>query len=652
MTNELIKQLQHPFYEKQRIVIGLSPDFQVRTALAGDEHLAELTFLHGQLLLRDLGGTLPVLVNGNEISGRSAIAKGDVVKIGNWVWTVPTSAVSSSKERIAPPGLSISLRDVQYDVQISGKQLFAKETKTLLRGIDLDIKPGEFVGIIGSSGSGKSTLIRVLNGDNTPTSGQVVFNHRESSDYLRTSSHKMAYLPQELILHEALTPQAALTYTSELRSITNASEKVTRVLQLVGMSERADVVIRNLSGGQKKRVALASELLNDPAALFLDEATSGLDPASEREMMQLFRQLADSGITTVCITHFPNHLVFCDRLLVVNHGVLVYDGTPQDVLSHFNIRSMDEIYSVLQSRPTEKPMSGNPAPLRIDAVDPQGKPAHELIGEVQSSGTQLPTLLKRYLHLFLSDAKNIVFLLLQAPIIATLIGLTLGKIETGFVEQHASDWKQVAFLLVLAVTWCSSTNGCREIVKEKHIYRHERRYRLNGAAYLLSKFILLGIIGTIQAWTMMVILIAITGLDTSFVSALASITLLALAGTCIGLMISSSAKTSEQAITILPIIVIAQAVYSGGIARMTGLNQVVAMLFTSSFWGLESLKSPLMRVSRVLLDATLPGAQGVYLPPILGIPYPLGMNLLAMTVQILVVLSVALVVLTHKRSKS
>ena len=242
-------------------------------------------------------------------------------------------------------------------------------------------------------------------------------------------------------------------------------------------------------------------------------------------------------------------------------------------------------------------------------------------------------------------------MLFQAPIIAILIGLTLGKIEFELSEeQHASDWIQVAFLLILAVIWCSSMNGCQEIVKEKHIYRHERRYRLNGAAYLLSKFLLLGIIGIIQAWTMLVILIWNTGLDTSFASALVSIMLLSLSATCIGLLISSVIKTSEQVITILPIVVFAQAVFSGGVARMAGLNRVAAMLFASSFWGLESLKSTL---PQELLVATFPDmGTGKYIPPILGIPYMLGINLFAMVIQILVVLSVALLVLTKKRSES
>ena len=649
LTNELSKLVFQDHRPNQRFVLGVSANGELRVRQSGDEPIAELVCENGLLTIRDLGGSLPVFIDEVECCGRVALHNNQTIRIGDKSWLIDSLPEPSEPPtaEIAHQGLAISLRGVRYEVQVGANPMKPKKTITLLRGIDLDIKPGEFVGIVGPSGSGKSTLIRVLNGDCSP-SGQVVFDHRESSDFLRTSAHKMAYLPQELILHEPLTARLALTCSAKLRGISHPKEMVDQVLEQAGMTKRADVVVRNLSGGQKKRVALASELLNNPDALFLDEATSGLDPASEHEMMLLFRQLADSGITTVCITHFPGHLTLCDHLLVVNHGVLVFDGTPQEVLKHFNIRSMDEIYIALQSRPSEEPTARNLPPVQIVPSETKNETTNELIDETQHSGAQLPTLLGRYVRLFLSDMKNVAFLILQAPIIATLIGLTFGNIVIDFAEQHASDWKQVAFLLLLSVIWCSSTNGVREIVKEKHIYLHERRYRLNGAAYLLSKFILLGAIGIVQAWIMLAVLASITGLDTDLATVLATVTLVALAGTAIGLTISAVAKTSEQAVTILPIIVIAQAVYSGGLARMTGLNQIAAMVFATSFWGLEPLKTTL---TPSLLNATFPGAPGHYQPPILGSPYPLAVNPMAIVVQILVVLSISFILLGRRQAR-
>ena len=414
MTNNKSTQILELLRARHRLVIGYSPNKAIRVFQSGDEPLAEFRD-EGTTTIRDLGGSLPVTVNGKECQGHVSFTGRDVIQIGPWTLDL------SEKENLIPSpnsagdtrGIAISLRDVRYEVTPSKFSFLPRKPLSLLRGIDLDILPGEFVGIIGASGSGKSTLIRVMNGDYTPI-GTVAFNGQASDTFLKTLSHKMAYLPQELILHDSLTPRIALRYSAQLRSIPNSQKIVDSVLQQVGMVQQADVVIRNLSGGQKKRVALASELLNQPDALFLDEATSGLDPASEHEMMLLFRQLADSGITVVCITHFPGHLALCDRLLVVNRGVLIYNGSPANTLRHFNIRSLDEIYTVLQKRLTEEPLLKLPslslADTNIHSTESQG-----MVEEARNSGKQMPTLLRRDTKILLHDMKHIIFLLLQAP---------------------------------------------------------------------------------------------------------------------------------------------------------------------------------------------------------------------------------------------
>ncbi|MDR1484424.1 MAG: ATP-binding cassette domain-containing protein [Planctomycetaceae bacterium] len=636
MNNETLqKLLQPPFHENQRLIIGLSKNREIRQSQSGDEQLAEILYKNKTLTVRDLGGSLPVTINGVEGQGRTILADGHSVQIGQWIWTVDLPRRY---------GISISLRDVQYNVS-TGWGL--KKNITLLHHINLDIKSGEFIGIVGLSGSGKSTLIRVLNGDYKPD-GIVAFNNYAADDFLQNNAYKMAYLPQELILHNELTSRQALMYSAKLRNIPDPQKIVESVLLQVGMLERADVIIRNLSGGQKKRIALASELLNNPDALFLDEATSGLDPASEKEMMTLFRQLANNGITTICITHFPANLILCDKLIVVNHGTIAYNGTPKDAMRYFGIDSIDEIYSVLQKIPEQKTFSQQLPPVRITATEKETTSDNSFIADFQASGRQLPTLLQRYWRILFSDGKNVLFLLLQAPIIAGLIGLTFGNILIDFAEQHASDWKQVAFLLLLSIVWCSSTNGVREIVKERHIFQHERRYRLNPVSYLFSKFILLGIIGIFQSWLMLWTLHQITGVDVSLTVSTITVALMALAGSALGLFVSSFSKTSEQAVTLLPVLVIAQAVYSGGLARMTGLNQIAAMLLASTFWGLEAFKTML---PPSLFNATFPGAPGHYQPPILGMPFALHIDLIAILLQTALLLTVSFILLKLKRKR-
>ncbi|MDR1383567.1 MAG: ATP-binding cassette domain-containing protein [Planctomycetaceae bacterium] len=549
--------------------------------------------------------------------------------------SLPKSFVSKNKQQ----GITFVLRKIQYDVH-AGFSLFGQKNITLLRDIDVDIQSGEFVGIIGPSGSGKSTLIRVLNGD-YKSSGTLCYNGIVADDFLETQTHKMAYLPQDLILHESLTSREALSYSAKLRSIENPVEMVESVLQQVGMTERADIVIHNLSGGQKKRVALASELLNQPNALFLDEATSGLDPASEYEVMQLFRQLADEGITVICITHFPDNLALCDRLLVVNQGLLAYNGKPQDTLRHFKIMSMNELYGVLQSVKKQKSITQNLLPVSPIAGPPT-KNNNTWWYDITNCTTQLPTLLERYLKILIADKKYILFLFFQAPLIAMLIGWTC-KIVKEDNFKHAQNWQRVAFLLILSVIWCSSTNGVREIVKESLIYKHERRYRLNAVSYLLSKFLLLGIIGIIQSWVMLIILQATSKFDTDIMIGYLSVTILALFGTVLGLLISSAVKTSEQAITILPIFVIAQAVYSGGVVRLDGVNKIIAFFTAASFWEMEALKVPL---SSDLLEVAMLNNEAI-----LGKPYPLISDFLMIIMQIIILLLCAIYFLRSRVNK-
>jgi ABC-type multidrug transport system ATPase subunit len=495
-------------------------------------------------------------------------------------------------------GVDISLRRITYTVNEKG--LFGKRNpKTLLKEIDIDIKRGEFIGIIGPSGSGKSTLIRVLNGDYKPADGIVQFNGTDADEFLSSMSHKMAYLPQELILHETLTTRQALISAAKLRNIENPCEMVDKVLRQTGMVERADVEIKKLSGGQKKRAALASELLNKPEVLFLDEATSGLDPASEKEMMGLFRSLADEGITVICITHFPDNLALCDKLIVVNSGwfgsgYLAYFGKPQDTLDYFGIKSMGELYSALQSI---KPEDRKPFPQQLPALHPTTsetaqKDSVTFWQEIRSCPQQLPVLTGRYARILVGDVKRVLLLFLIAPCIAVLIGLTC-KISTKNDFEHAADWKRAAFMLVLSVILCSNMNGIWEVVKEHAVFQHERRYRLNTASYLFSKLILLGIIGIVQSCVMLEIVRRMTDFGTDYIAGFGTLILLTIYSTSLGLLISSIVKTSEQAATILPIIVIALAVFSGGIVHLEKLNLVIGQMTAASYWGLEGLKNAL-----------------------------------------------------------
>src|SRR5205823_2086912 len=211
---------------------------------------------------------------------------------------------------------------------------------------------------------------------------------------------------------------------------------------------RATTPIRKLSGGERKRVALAAELLGDPVALFLDEATSGLDPATEKEMMELFVREARSGKTVICITHFPDNVSLCDKVIVLARGQLIFYGTPTELLAHFQINAISELYPKL----SVNLCAFQPATVRAKEtwLKSNSKAPAAPLAKVPGALAQTTILAARYVRLLVLDVRNLALLLLQAPVIALFIGAAFGNIAVDYSEQHAADLKQVAFLLIMA----------------------------------------------------------------------------------------------------------------------------------------------------------------------------------------------------------
>ncbi len=627
------------------VVLGLDASGQViqLSDLSHPEACAVLEWQGESWTLRDLGGPTPVFADGRPVSGRVSVTSGVTITVGSGSWAVPP-AMNLGPLAAAPRehrGLSIELEGVAYRVPDGA----GAGVRTLLSEVSLQIAAGEFVGILGPSGAGKSTLLKLMNGDLAPAEGGVWIDGLPVPEFLRHSRTELAYLPQELILHDLLTPAEALGYLGRLQGIPgDLKSLVRRTLELVGVDHRADTPIRNLSGGEKKRVALAGVLLAEPTALFLDEATSGLDPAREREMMELFRAVADAGKTVVCITHFPQNVGLCDRLLVVHLGRLVFDGRPEQLLVHFNVQRVDDIYTRF---------TGESLPPAPRVVEGRGRRSAAALMERQHvpvrMEVQTKVLLERYWRLLLADRRNLWLMLGQAPVIALLIGATFGNIAVSYTEQHTADWKQVAFLLTMSVLWCAATNGVREIVKERAIFAHECRIGLDARAYYISKLVPLGGFAILQSLLLLVILGKITDLAGNWLAHGFILGLLALTGTALGLLLSASAKTSERAMTLLPIILIGEAVFSSGLARMTGMVKGAAMLFVSAYWSLAGLKATL---PTRMVESTFASAPGEYQPPILGGEGSLMCSSLAFLLHLAVLAALSVTVLRRRAVRS
>lgn len=626
----------------ESLLIGSDPnvDVVIRQPDVSPRH-AEVLNRQQRLLVRDLDSEGGTFIDQTEVRGQVQLRPGDVLRFGKLAVAIPLAAGGPIANTESPHRIEGKLTVAKVSKVVNAKG----GKRTILDGVSFQVKSGQFVGVLGGSGSGKSTLMKSIAGNMRITEGVILLDGIPIESQAKSACSSIAYLPQDVVIHESLISTRALDYIAQLKKLgdsgTDRQRIVLDALGRVGMADRAAVPIQSLSGGQRKRVALAAELLGDPQLILLDEATSGLDPATEAEMMTLFRSLADEGRTVLCITHFPGRLHLCDRLVYLMQGRCIFDGTPDELKAFFAVDNIEDAYGRQADRSPEeweqkyresaiKPsLSGSP-----NITTPSfsvTKPRMSMDALIE----QTQVLTSRYWRLQLADAKNLFLLFAQPPIIALMIAATFGSIKASFAELHAADTKQVAFVLVLAVLWCSGTISVREIVKELPILRHELRFGLGLPAYLASKVALLGTFALAQTTILLLMVRYFTDLTGPAIGQLVVMGATALAGVALGLLVSTIAGSSERAMTILPVLLIGQAIFSGGLARLTGLVESVSMAIVPAYWALDGLKA---QFSSELANATYPGAPGHFQPPILGHGGPVGVDILVLILQATAVL--------------
>jgi len=199
--------------------------------------------------------------------------------------------------------------------------------------ISFEVNRGEIFGFLGPNGAGKSTTIRMLNGLLLPTSGEgKVGGYDIITENDKIKDH-IGYMSQRFSLYEDLTAEENLTFFGGVYGLTPAQlrDRITEVLRLVGLEERRRDLTRTLPLGLKQRLALASAIIHEPSILFLDEATSGVDPISRRNFWDLIYAMAEEGRTILVTTHYMEEAEFCDRLVLIYQGHIIAQGTPSQL---------------------------------------------------------------------------------------------------------------------------------------------------------------------------------------------------------------------------------------------------------------------------------------------------------------------------------
>lgn len=600
------------------LTIGRFPgcDLALPSPLVSREH-ARLYCEPGSVSIEDLASTNGTFVNGLRLQGRTALKQGDRVAIASFAFLF-------TGEELKPIDLSGQVRVVVRGLYKEVVDHASKTNKRLLDDINLVIDPGEFVVIFGTSGSGKSTLLDALNGRRPASGGQVLYNDADlyaSFDAFRAT---IGYVPQQDIVHRKIKTARALGYTAKLRlpKDTDAAEiqsHIQRVLDKVKLSDKAESPIDTpapLSGGQLKRVSLAVELVANPNILFLDEVTSGLDAGTDKHMMKLFAELARDAKTVVCVTHTLENIDVCDLVVLLHKGRLVYYGPPGEACGYFGIERLSGVYELLEeggvsaqewaeryraSALFEKYVAGRTAKdgqVQDTAPLSPPKPAPR----PRFDWRQTYTLTQRYFDLVLSDRKNLLILLLQAPLIAVLIGLVF-KLDGVDVEKAHLE-STIAFILVLSAIWFGTLNSAREVVKELPIYLRERSVNLGLAPYLASKLLPLALLCLLQCVMLLGIVHAMLPLTLGVLGSLSALFLAAFSATCMGLAVSAFVDTNDKAVAMAPILLVPQVVLSNAVVPLGSISQGVAKSSMIAFWALDAMKCTLPSKTLALHDFT------------------------------------------------
>ncbi|KPI17871.1 FHA domain containing protein [Actinobacteria bacterium OK074] len=588
---------QLPLGRVMRIGRALENDLVVSDLQVSRRHAEFHAMPDGRFEIRDLGSHNGTYVNGQPISkgGSALLGPNDIVGVGHSTFRI----VGDRLEEFVDTGeVTFSARHLTVTVD-GGKQI--------LKDVSFGVPEKSLVAVIGPSGSGKSTLLKALTGYRPANEGVVLYDNRNLYKQFAELRQRIGLVPQDDILHKELTVRKALKYAAKLRfpADTTGEERENRineVLRELKLDVHKEKKVTSLSGGQRKRVSVALELLTKPSLIFLDEPTSGLDPGMDRDVMQLLRGLADDGRTVLVVTHSVAELALCDKLLVMGPGgAVAYFGPPEEALNFFGYDSWADVFAAFEAH-RDYDWAGRWKGSQhyqiyaadIDAVAPQAvqMPPPQAMKPPKPQGwwPQLGTLIRRYVSVIVSDRGFLVLMVVLPAVlgaVSVLIEPSVGLLPTplGGQNKSGSPANQTAptVLLILAVGACfaGAANSVRELIKERVIYERERATGLSRSAYLMSKVIVLGVITLFQGLLIGCIGFAGRGLPAKGL-VLGSGKALVLLELCVpvmvlgftsmmfGLVISALVKTAEKTMPLLVMFAIVQVVFTGCLFPLAG----------------------------------------------------------------------------------
>jgi len=495
------------------------------------------------------------------------------------------------------------------------------ENQPAIDNISFSVEEGKLIGIMGSSGSGKTTLLNLMCGIIKPSSGSIKINGLDINRSSGAVEGVFGYVPQDDLLIEDLTVFENLYYAACQCFRDKNREEITRLVNLtlgnLGLLEKRDLKVGSpfnkvISGGQRKRLNIALELIREPLVLFLDEPTSGLSSRDSENLMDLLRDLTLKGKLIFNVIHQPSSEIFkmFDKVIILDRGGhMAWFGNPVDSVVYFKTTDLQ-----INSTRAECPSCGNVNPetifniIETQVVDEFGRytekrkvkpeewsqffdskyPFRQVpeIKEPPHNNLNRPGTFRQFAIYFSRDIKSkianrqyILLTLLEAPILGFVLSFIIRYIPDPksdvYIFSENENIPIYIFMSLIVALFLGLTISAEEIFRDRKILKRERFLNLSRASYLLSKVAILIIISAFQAFLFIIIgnpILGIKGLYFNYWLALFST---AFCANMLGLNISASFNSAITIYIVIPLLIIPMMVLSGAMFPFDKLNRII-----------------------------------------------------------------------------
>jgi ABC transport system ATP-binding/permease protein len=579
---------------------------------------AELLFLRSPLighLIFVLQGKEDITLEGNPVmAGRFyAFREGSIIRGARISPIYFTDIASFFTDIEKSPSFIFSGEEIEFKFKNSNNGIHKFSFKE---------KSGQLIAIMGGSGVGKSTLLNMLNGNIPVQSGKIKINRTDISDQKKNFEGLIGYVPQDDLLFEDLTVKENLFFNARLcfadLSLSEIDNKVKRILQELELSSAKDLKVGSplkklISGGQRKRLNIALELIREPVLLFVDEPTSGLSSTDSEKVMLLLKRQARKGKLIIVNIHQPSSAIFklFDKLWILDSGGRpIYTGNPLDGIIYFKTEvnhvnadvcecfncgnvNPEQVLEIVESKKIDN--SGNFLPERRfspeywynryrEEMKKNDVSHQEVPSSLPGSGSKKPGILKQFniffernLKIKIADRQYFIINILEAPILAIIVGyFTRFSDGENYVFFENKSLISYLFMSIVVVLFMGMSVSAEEIISDRKILKRESFLNLSRFSYLNSKILFLILLSAFQAFSFVIIGNLILGIHNMTFIYWIVLFSVAVFSNLLGLNISSAFDSVVTIYILIPLMLIPQILLCGVIVKFDDLQSKAA----------------------------------------------------------------------------